>query len=392
MPDNLLLHPTEANEAPIPVPPTEAAPQPAAGATTGPPVEPNPQAKSPEVKAPDEEKPVDYGRYKIGGKLDGVIIHHIFLQYFDAIVFTSKDGSIYFRVNTAANADAALKEFYRLDSKSRARLKRAYTREVNALLGAALAEALSGPPEEMRRPFEGVDQFIDEQGPITVVFGATPQWVIFIDKSGELVCDYRELPDSHALLMTEFHRLRQLAWSSLPPEEVTPLLHILGTELMIALQRTTTPDAADAFSASRDYIQLRNELSMTVTYLLSSIGAAIAGCLLAWQNIDPTDKGLLLGCIGGIMGATISVLQRSANLEIRRFLPVQQVAVQGVVRMMLGFLFGILIVAAVRVGVALEALASSANGLFLAGVVAGFSERFVPDLLEKVASDEKAKK
>lgn len=409
MPDEPLLHPTSSSDnvapaaqvataasnpavtetadtprADVQIPPGEAG-------TGGVGQQPAPEQEleQPEVPVttqPDAEQVENYSNYKVGDLLDGIKIHHILLQYADAIVFTTSKGSIHFRQNIGPRADAVLVEFYRLTARSTARLKQAYARQINSLLGAALAEALSLPEAaDLRSPFKAIDEFIDEVGPIRHVFGANDAWVVFIDKDGELVCEYPEVTDQSAPLLTEFYRLRQLGQSSLLPSETKALCHILGTELSIALQRTSAIEPADAFSASRDYIQLRNESRMRARYVSASVGAAVAAGVAAWLLVR-SDLGLLLGCAGGIIGAAISVLQRSADLEIRRFLPAGQVVLQGTVRVTLGILFALLIVAAARANLALGSFAATENALFIAGAIAGFSERFVPDLLTKMAS------
>lgn len=330
---------------------------------------------------------VDYSKYSKGDIVNGITIHHILLQYRDAIVFTSPTERIYFWHRLGERGDEAVVEFYRLTSKCTARLKEAYRRQVNNLLGAALAEALSMPAgADLKKAFVAVDAFIDAHGPIEDVFGHTEEWVVYLDPDGDLICDYPAVSEEAAPLLTEFYRLQQLGNASLPADENRALNKILGTELSIALQRTPAPSVEDAFSASRDYIQLRNESRMRALYISASLVAAVVFGLACWAIIRD-DLGLLLGCVGGIIGATISVLQRSATLEIRRFLPRAQVAIQGGVRITLGVLFGLLIVAASRSGIALSSFASSANSLFLAGVAAGFSERFIPDLLTKITSE-----
>jgi hypothetical protein len=217
------------------------------------------------------------------------------------------------------------------------------------------------------------------------MFGVTENWVVFMASDGELTCDYPSISDLVAPLVTEFYRLRQLGNASLRKNEISALMHILGTELSIALQSASHVEPQDAFSASRDFIQLRNESRMRVRYVSASLVTAVVFGLIAWKLLN--DQGLLLGCVGGIIGAAISVFQRSADLEIRRFLPPVQVILQGAVRLTLGILFGLLIVAAARSDLALGTFAANENALFIAGVVAGFSERFVPDLLTKLASD-----
>jgi len=379
MSDEPILHTNTGSDVagavPPPPPPTAATPPPRDGV--------EPHADTAGAASPG----TDYSQFSVGDSLDGLVIHQILLQYPEAIVFLTREGNICFRESLGPAFDVALVEFYRLTSKSNARLKRAFGRQVNSLLGAALAEALSvGEEGDRKAAFAVVDAFIDENGPIKHVFGSSNDWVVFIDRDNELVCDCGPVTDAAAPLLTEFYRLRQLARASLYQDEAGALMHILGTELAISLQRTPPVDLADAFAASRDFIQLRNESRMRFRYVAASLASGVILGIVAW-GVLKDDLGMLLGCVGGVIGAAISVLQRSADLEIRRFLPPLHVFMQGSVRVTLGMLFGLLLVAAARANLALGTFATSENALFLAGVAAGFSERFVPDLLTKIASE-----
>lgn len=366
MPEETLLHPKAGNDAAVPATTASAA------------------TITPESVVATKGSEVDYSRYSVGDTLKGVTIAMIVFQDSSAIVFADAAGDISFYHSLGARGDAVGVQFHRIVSKTIAKLRHAYRRAVTDLLATAIAESLNGKTDEgIRSAFAPVDAFIDN---ITHVFGYTDEWVVYLDAQDNLVCDYPTVTEQAAPLLTEFYRLQQLAESALEADENKALKKILGTELAIALQRTPAPEPADAFSASRDYIQLRNESHMRAVYIFSSLAAAVIFGIAAYFIIHD-DLGLLLGTVGGIIGAAISVLQRSATLEIRRFLPRGQVIMQGVVRITLGLLFGLLIVSASRANVALGSFASSVNSLFLAGVAAGFSERFVPDLLTKITTD-----
>lgn len=404
MDDNGILHVSAEGDkaAPVsesvspttPAPPAEAStppaetPAPPAAAAAPPPTDEPPST----VPPPGRNEPEDYSTINIGDVIGGLVVADILLQYEKAIVFTTPKGGIYFWENLDGAANTALAEFYRVTSRSTAQLNAAYRHEINGLIGAALAEALNlSEGADLKKPFKAVDDFIDSKGPIDTVFGSSNDWVVFIDKNGRLLCDYPSPPDSTAPLLTEFHRLQQLAVASLRKLDVTALAPILGTELTLGLQRTTPVQPSEAFVASKDFIELKHAARMRGRYLSASLIAAVlagvAASFLLVRVVQDTD--LLLGCIGGIIGATISVLQRSADMEIRRFLPTGQVIMQGSIRIVLGVLFGVIIVAAARSDFALGAFVGNGNALFIVGVAAGFSERLVPDLLTKIAADKK---
>ena len=84
------------------------------------------------------------------------------------------------------------------------------------------------------------------------------------------------------------------------------------------------------------------------------------------------------------MGATISLLQRVDKISVDPLAPWSTLVLQAFVRTMIGFLFGALIPVISAADLALGFVKDQHLGLFVFSVVAGFNERFVPDILENL--------
>lgn len=335
----------------------------------------------------------NYALKNVGDSIDNLRIKKIYAKEENAIVFESDHGLQYRVAQTSKAIDAIISEFHRVTMKAVAQLHGAYDREVDALIGAAFASAMAlSDGADVTEPFKSVDRFIDDRTPVQQVFGRENGWIVYADKNGVAVLEYPELPAALTSIVGEFHRLAQLGRSSLASEEIAGLYQLLGTELAVALRTSPAPaDLATAFALSRDLLKRKLEAHVRTDYTAASLVAAIVlGGVCA--AIFWTDAGLLMGVTGGIIGAVISVLQRSATLEVQQFVPKSQVALQGAVRILLGILFGILLVGAARSGLALGTLAQGTNALFMFGVIAGLNERFIPDLLERVASSQNSPK
>jgi hypothetical protein len=91
--------------------------------------------------------------------------------------------------------------------------------------------------------------------------------------------------------------------------------------------------------------------------------------------------------MGGVIGASISIIQRGGSLTVNPFVPVSHVVFQGLIRVLLGVIFGALLVIAAQANITLGIINNNNWSLFIFSVVAGFSERLIPDILERIATN-----
>ncbi len=97
---------------------------------------------------------------------------------------------------------------------------------------------------------------------------------------------------------------------------------------------------------------------------------------------------VILGCIAGSLGSLLSVLQRSSDLHIDPYGTEFYLSLQGVARAALGTLFGAVLIIASKSNLVFGFVNDNKMGLFIFSIIAGFSERFVPEILNRIESDQ----
>ena len=129
---------------------------------------------------------------------------------------------------------------------------------------------------------------------------------------------------------------------------------------------------------------LRAALSSAVYGLLT--GLVILGALaVGYGRLDAAGidalPSLVVGVIGGAVGAMASIVLRSSTLNLAPYAHWQLEAIQGAVLIILGAVFGFILVAAVRGEIVLSFLDGKPYGLLVFSILAGFSEKYVPEIL-----------
>jgi hypothetical protein len=142
------------------------------------------------------------------------------------------------------------------------------------------------------------------------------------------------------------------------------------------------------FQAIRNRLETRWRRLATVFYLVGAAVILLVSLIpVLYFLIVPTGLVRLVAAAvsGGAAGALLSILQRLPRLEVDPSSPLWYWSLEGSVRALLGMLSGMIICALVTRDVVFGFTKGTVSGLFLAGVLAGFVERLIPNLLVRMA-------
>ncbi|MCI0740785.1 MAG: hypothetical protein L0Y72_17175, partial [Gemmataceae bacterium] len=146
---------------------------------------------------------------------------------------------------------------------------------------------------------------------------------------------------------------------------------------------------------AQKYISARNQEAARFWYVMSGFGGAV-GILLAWAVLavwlrDWLDGGLvdcLFGACAGGLGAFLSILTRVGNAKLDVSAGMKLHVLEGLSRIGIGMLGGVLVTIAYTLGLVFSTLAPGTASrdllIVLISLVAGVSERLVPTLIKSV--------
>ncbi len=90
---------------------------------------------------------------------------------------------------------------------------------------------------------------------------------------------------------------------------------------------------------------------------------------------------------GGILGAILSTLQRTSPKKFSLYESTVSIVAQAISRILVGGVSGFIVVVMAEADVAFNLIEGSLPFTFVAGLVAGFSERLIPDMLGSLAKN-----
>lgn len=344
-----------------------------------------------------DEKPLE--AYVRGDVLPGgATIDYIFEVNPDYMIARKADGDIFFKKRSQLPPEMRRAEtlFLKWQNEGTHILAGAYTWEFNRRLANCLTTALKGQPDEIEPAFLPAQKFLAEKGPITRIFGSGPGFRVFQAKDGRVDWGHRDSNDRIAALASEYNSLYQIGSVRLQKSDRAALTELLGGDLVAAFRAADSKaEPSFFFRASRDFVERRVEALFRSRYVMASICAflALTACVLylvANHGFGPDPTGMnphriLAGGFAGMVGALVSVIQRGNNLTLSPFSSLSHVLFQGVIRIFLGLLFGMLAVVAIDADLVLGVLKDNVFSVALLCVAAGASERFVPDLLDRLS-------
>ncbi len=169
----------------------------------------------------------------------------------------------------------------------------------------------------------------------------------------------------------------------------------LAEALWASIDSAKGSDVTLPFQMLRSRLETRWRRLAALSYLMGASSILLLTLFpVLYSFIVPSASARLVtaAVAGGAAGALLSILQRLPRLEVDDSSPLWYWSLEGCVRAILGALSGAIILALVDLNLVLGFAKGTVSGLFLAGVLAGFVERFVPSLLIRMAeSSDKGK-
>ena len=194
-------------------------------------------------------------------------------------------------------------------------------------------------------------------------------------------------------VLGEFRELASKASCVLSKSNRRHVINLLGAALTSAFVSEEKNDYKPEFAIARNFIERKSRDRARTIYLLNCLLAStflitilLIGILLSHEEAFQLNS-ILLGGIAGVSGATISVLQRGRSIVIDPFGSPAHLAFEACVRMILGAVFGSIVVIASLSNLAFGIIDDNVFGLFLLAIAGGFSERLVPELIERVSKN-----
>lgn len=171
------------------------------------------------------------------------------------------------------------------------------------------------------------------------------------------------------------------------------LHHHLGMSLYHALENGSGENFKDYFRDVETKIKKTKTIEefnlyyIVYTMLYTAIVCTI-GILMFFMLPTENDfcHALPLMMVAGCVGSCISVIQRNKDVKPDVFSEVFYLHYQALITIVLGGLSGILMLCAVHANLLFGMFSGNNKAIFLFSVMAGFSERFIPDLMAKLAT------
>jgi len=330
---------------------------------------------------------------RAGDVIGGYIIKTVDYSNENYAIFRTNKNTLGFKIDPAFRfKEEAETAFHKANRRLILELRGAYRNEANVLMASCLDSCLRAQGSADKH-FESIGTFIDERRPVKYVYGFETEWAVYKDKHDELRYDYPDRPAKLTAAVVEFNRLLNISRMKLTNGDQKHMHRILGYDLAACFAAGQAYDPNSHFISSRDFVNGKVEGNLRAKYVMWSVVWALAllaltgfATLMFWRGGNISWQ-LTLGAMGGVLGATISVMQRGSNLTVNPLAPPLQIVFAGLTRIALGMIFGFVLVVAAKANISLGIVKDSMWSLFVFTIVAGLSERFVPDILESIGKN-----
>ena len=240
--------------------------------------------------------------------------------------------------------------------------------------------------ETAQKYIRELERYIYRHPSVKRVVAETATYSIWVDSKNMVNFSHLGSMDHFPFVHANFTKLRAQGSSFIAQGSRFEFSEQLGAALAVALE-TAADDSPDVFREVEDLLAKTIDSSLRTRFsVFTTVSASIMFlALLDPFNVLPNATGMYIPAIaGGIIGAFISVQGRTRTIKCDISDPEWTLKTQAFIRIVLGGIFGFIAFAMAKTGIVFSVFSSSDSAMILLGVISGFSERLIPELLQKI--------
>lgn len=235
--------------------------------------------------------------------------------------------------------------------------------------------------------FEKFEQYIKNRPPITEVLSSSENYIVWINHRKEPEYLSWAPTDKMHGTISEYVRLRALGLSFIPKKLQQKFSSQLGAALVTAFEKGK--DNPAVFKESESLISKIIENSLRTKYTLTTATTSMALILITTifaleLATNQTEKMVALAICGGVIGAFISIQERAKFIKCQISDPIKTIIFQATIRIVLGGTFGFIAFILSILGIFFNTFKDNLFSMLLIGIISGFSERLIPEVLENM--------
>lgn len=345
------------------------------------------QKSSIELHLKDDHLP--FSSYRAGSiSKQGKKIEKIFFYGKNYIVYRCEGNTVGIETyNLDARLEPAIAEYKRLAGAVAKHFDGNFLSEINGLLLNALSSAMSS--KESENPldyFKMPGDFISEKGNIEKIYGSGKDFVVYLNKRGKVDWVFSRRKSIVESALNKIKRIGIVSPVGLSKIYIEHINNIISNAVIVLLKGDNQKDPEEYVNALEKIIDDRKNSLQRTKFLIFTLSSSVAlsfVLILILLFITPgfgSAFDVLIGALGGVVGATVSLIQRSNSIEFDSFTPPLHFSILCFIRVFLGLVFGIFIVLIVKADLLLGVLRDNSFSLFVVAFIAGLIERKVPNI------------
>jgi hypothetical protein len=223
------------------------------------------------------------------------------------------------------------------------------------------------------------------------ILGQSSRAAVYTTEDGQLRWNYTEnngmVPGGLAPSLSKFDALMSEIKVFAPEKHRTECYTLLGKALFSALNSEPSTASVQSFDQVSAHLHRLAQQTTRTNFVLQCMAitfvySAAILTILHWGSLP--HKIFIYCAVFGAIGACISVMQRASDIDIDWTLNGKALLVQSGVRITLGLIFGAIFVLACKADFLLGAFKHNEGALLFLSIVAGFSERMIPELFSRL--------